>query len=191
MLRNLWLIIRSIALPLFVLIVGAILMSFLSGHGYVTQQLQENADPVDRQGLNMRILGYDTNSVERHWSALDERALRSERRFLELDLIFPTFYGAALAFALWRVWKGSGTALSPVWLIMVVAITMIADWIENLTHLSQLHLYMESGPTGLQPEQIQIASMATIVKLAFFVGILLFTAWKSVHNDQTPAMRGS
>ena len=186
--RKLWLMIRSIALPLSVLIVGGALMSILSGHGYVKEQLRENADPGDRNGLNMRILGYDTNAVERHWSALDERALRSERRFLELDLIFPAFYGAALAFALWRA---TGAAFSRIWIIILVAITMIADWTENLTHLSQLHLYMESGPTGLQPEQIQIASVATIVKLLFFAGILLFTAWKAVHNDQTPSMRGS
>lgn len=189
--RKLWLIIRSIALPMSVLIVGGALMSILSGHGYVKEQLRENADPGDRKGLNIRILGYDTNAVERHWSALDERALRSERRFLELDLIFPTFYGAALAFALWRAWRATGAAFSPVWLIIPVAITMIADWIENLTHLSQLHLYMESGPTGLQPKCIQIASVATIVKLVFFAGILLLTAWKSVHNDQTPSVRGS
>ena len=181
--------IRSIALPIVVLMVGAVLMSILSGHGYVTEQLRENADPGDRNGLNMRFLGYDTNAATRHWAALDERALRSERRFLELDLIFPAFYGAALAFALWRAWRASGIAFSLVWLIIPVAITMIADWTENLTHLSQLHLYMERGPAGLQPEQIQIASVATIVKLVFFAGILLFTAWKSVHK--TPSMRGS
>ena len=98
--RKLWLMIRSIALPIVVLMVGAVLMSILSGHGYVTEQLRENADPGDRNGLNMRFLGYDTNAATRHWAALDERALRSERRFLELDLIFPAFYGAALAFAL-------------------------------------------------------------------------------------------
>ena len=187
--RKLVQMVRSIALPLVVLIGGAMIMSILSGHGYVRNQLREKAEPEDRKGLNMRILGYDIKAVERHWAALDERALRSERRFLELDLIFPTFYGVALAFAFWRAWRAAGTAFLPLWIIIVVAITMIADWTENLTHLSQLHLYMESGPAGLQPESIQIASAATVIKLLFFIGILLLTAWKSIQSDQIPSVR--
>ena len=187
--EKLWQVIRSIGLPIVVLLSGAMVMSILSGHGYVMEQLRENADSKDRKPLNMRILGYDTDAVARHWAALDESALRSERRFLELDLIFPTFYGAALAFALWQAWRVTGFVFSPAWVIVPVAITIIADWTENLIHLSQLHRYLESGEAGLQPESIQIASGATIVKLAFFVGILLFSAWKSVQNFQTSSVR--
>ena len=149
--RKLWQIISSIALPLVVLVGGAAMMSILSGHRYVNQLLREKADHIDRKPLNMRVLGYDTTAVARHWDVLDERALQSERRFLELDLIFPTFYGAALAFALWLAWAAAGTTFSPVWIIVLVAITMIADWTENLIHLSQLQLYMQSGRIGLQP----------------------------------------
>ena len=187
--EKLWQVIRSIGLPIVVLLSGAVVMSILSGHGYVTEQLREKADPKDQKPLNMRILGYDTEAVARHWATLDESALRSERRFLELDLIFPTFYGAALAFALWQAWRLTGFVFSPVWVIVPVAITMIADWTENLIHLSQLHRYIESGEAGLQTESIQIASGATIFKLAFFVGILLFSAWKSIQNFQTSSVR--
>lgn len=188
--RKLLRIIKSISLPIVVLAGGALIMSMLSGHGYVTEQLQREADPKDRMGLNMRLLGYDTEAVERHWSALDERALRSERRFLELDLVFPTFYGAALAYALWRA-SNAGMIFSPIWIVILVAITMVADWIENLIHLSQLHPYMESGSAGLHPESIQTASVATVIKLIFFIGILLLTAWKSVQNDRITSVRSS
>ena len=79
-------IVISIWLPMVVLVGGAWVMTILSGHDYVTKQLHEQADPKDRKGLNERFLGYDTDAVDRHWGVLDERALDSERRFLQLDL---------------------------------------------------------------------------------------------------------
>lgn len=166
-------IVISIWLPMVVLVGGAWVMTILSGHDYVTKQLHEQADPKDRKGLNERFLGYDTDAVDRHWGVLDERALDSERRFLQLDLAFPIFYGAAVAVALWQAWRAAGTIFPPVWMVVLVAVTMIADWNENLIHLSQLRLYMESGNTGLQPGWIQIASVATTVKLLFLTGALL------------------
>jgi hypothetical protein len=160
------------------------IMSILSEHNYVDQQLREKADSKDRKGLNMRFLGYDTDAVARHWGAMDERALQSERRFLELDLLFPIFYGAALAFALWRAWSAAGTTYFPVWIFVLVAVTMIADWAENLIHLSQLRLYVENGVGGLQPGRIQIASAATIIKLLVFTGILALTAFLTARKPE-------
>lgn len=172
--RKLGQILISIWLPIVVLVGGAGIMTILSGHEYVTQQLREKADSKDRKELNRRFLGYDTNAVARHWGVLDERALQSERRILQLDLVFPLFYGAALAIALWQAWTAVGKTLSPVWLVILVAVTMIADWAENLIQLSQLQLYMENGKDALQPGWIQIGSAATIVKLLFFTGALAF-----------------
>lgn len=166
-------ILLAVWLPVVVLFGGAGIMSMLSGHNYVTKQLRANAASKDRKGLNERLLGYDTDAVARHWGVLDERALHSERRFLQLDLVFPFFYGAALAFALWQAWTAVGKTFSSVWLVVLVAITMIADWTENLIQLSQLRLYMENGKDGLQPGWIQIASAATTVKLLFFFGALV------------------
>ena len=170
------------------------IMSILSRHQYVNQQLRKNADPKDRKGLNMRFLGYDTDAVARHWGALDDRALQSERRFLELDLIFPTFYGAALSFALWRAWNAASVNYSPLWIIVLVAITMIGDWIENLIHLSQLRLYVENGKGSLQPGFIQVASAATSIKLFFFMGalvlIVILTWYKVVQKDKVISVSG-
>ena len=174
---NLWKILLSILLavwlPLAVLFGGAGIMTILSGHNYVTKQLRENATPKDRKGPNERFLGYDTDAVDRHWGVLDERALDSELRFLQLDLIFPIFYGAALAFALLQAWVDVGKTFSSVWLVVLVAITMLADWTENIIHLYQLPIYIGNGKDGLQPGWIQIASAATTVKLFFFTGALV------------------
>lgn len=163
----------AVWLPVVVLLGGAWMMTILSGHNYVTKQLRERADQKDRKGLNIRVLGYDTEAVDRHWGVLDERALQSERRFLQLDLAFPIFYGAALAVALWQSWIAVGKTFSSVWLILLVAVTVIADWTENLIHLSQLRFYRENGKNGLQPGWIRIASAATTVKLLFFTGALV------------------
>jgi hypothetical protein len=175
-------------MPIIVLAGGAVIMSILSGHNYVTRQLREKADPKDRTALNTRFLGYDTDEVARHWGALDARALQSERRFLQLDLAFPIFYGTALAAALWRAGTAVSMNFSPVWLFVLVAITMIADWTENLIHLSQLRLYMENGNDGLQPGWIQIASAATTVKLLFLTGalvlIIILAVYKVVPNNK-------
>ena len=166
-------ILLAVWLPVVVLFGGARIMTILSGHNYVTKQWREEAAPKDRNGLNMRVLGYDIDAVARHWGVLDERALHSERRFLQVDLVFPLFYGTALALALWRAWTAVGKTFSPVWLIVLVAVTVIADWTENLIQLSQLRLYMENGKDGLQLGWIQIASAATTVKLLFFIGALV------------------
>lgn len=166
-------ILRAVWLPVVVFLGGAWMMTILSGHNYVTKQLHEKAKKKDQKGLNMRVLGYDTEAVAEHWGVLDERALRNERRFLQLDLAFPLFYGAALAIALWQTWTAVGKTFSHAWLVVLVAITMIADWTENLIQLSQLRLYVENGKDGLQPGRIQVASAATIVKLLFFTGALL------------------
>ena len=164
---------RAVWLPAVVFLGGALIMRILSGHDYVDKQLREQAVPEDRTPLNMRFLGYDTDAVARHWGVFDERALQSERKFLQLDLGFPLFYGAALAIALWQAWTASGKPFSAAVLVALVAVTMIADWTENLIQLSQLQLFAQHGKEALQPGQIRIASAATIVKLIFFTCAVL------------------
>ena len=73
-------------------------------------------------------LGYDTSAVNHHWGALDNTALRRERRFLELDLVFPFLYGVALSASSWRTWATLGRPFHAAWLMAPVAITVLADW---------------------------------------------------------------
>ena len=51
-----------------------------------------------------------------------------------------------------------------------VAVTVVADWTENLIQLGQLQAFFEHGVNGLQQTWIQVASTATVIKLAFFYG---------------------
>jgi hypothetical protein len=164
---------QAIWLPVVAYVGAGLIMIVASGHSYVTKQLEEKAPPNNRTELNMRLQGYDTTDVAQLWGVLDRRALDSERRFLQLDLLFPLFYGGAFLLALLRVRRDLRKALSPVWLIAPVAITALADWTENLIHLAQLRLYLEQGKEALQAGWIQIASAATIAKIVFFVGTLV------------------
>lgn len=159
-----------VALPVAVFMGGSTLMARLSGRETVKQQLREKAEPRDAKPLNLRTAGYDAGAAGRHWGALDAHARGIERRFMEMDLVFPLVYGAAFTAALLLAWGALGRPFHPAWLLAPVAVTLAADWTENLVQLGQLHRFGESGAAGLQPGRIQLASAATRVKLLFFVG---------------------
>jgi len=129
-----------LALPVVVFIAGARLMGAWSGRDRVVQRLAEHAAPEDRKPLNQRI-GYDTAAVDRHWRALDPTARAAERHFLELDLVFPLFYGAAFLVSLLLAWAALGRPLHPVWIVALVGIMVASDWTENLLQLTQLSRY--------------------------------------------------
>ena len=138
-----------IALPVAVFIGGVWIMSIVTGRQHV-QQLLSNAACADQRPLNQRF-GYDVDGVDRHWGAFahDLRALTSEQRFLEMDLVFPFLYGAALATSLLVLWALLGRSFNPGCVLAPVVITLLADWTENLVLLVQLRRYAESGKRGL------------------------------------------
>ena len=88
-------IILLIALPLVSFIGGTWIMSRISNYQQVTQQLSE----TNQKPLYLR-LGYSITDVQRCWGALSNNEILSEKRFLELDLIFPFVYGGAFAISL-------------------------------------------------------------------------------------------
>lgn len=165
-------IITILALPLIVFTSGVWIMSAMSSRQYVKRLLQAAA-PEDRTPLHQR-LGYDVQAVDHHWGVLDDTARRAEKRFLELDLVFPFFYGAALAASLLMTWTMLNKPFSSMWLIIPVAITVLADWTENLVQLGQLQRYADGGKDALHTGWIQIASIATVLKWLFLLGSSLF-----------------
>ncbi|MBC7773408.1 MAG: hypothetical protein H7210_13005, partial [Pyrinomonadaceae bacterium] len=118
--------------------------------------------------LNMRWFGYDAKSVSGYWGALESAERSAEQRFLKLDLLFPVFYGGALAFSLVTASAMLGKPAHAGWVIAPVVVTVVADWVENLVQLNQLRNYIERGEEGLVAGWIKLASTATIVKLIFF-----------------------
>ena len=125
--------------------------------------------------LNLRIEGYDQTSAKAYWDWLGPEGRLSEQRFLEADLAFPFAYGGGLLAGLLILWLGLGRPFHPVGLLAPVAITILADWIENLVQWHQLRRFL-AGET-LQPNLIQIASLATSIKILFFsLSVILFLA---------------
>jgi hypothetical protein len=179
-------ILQAIWLPAVAYFGAGLVMIAVSGHTYVTELLAERAAPEQRIQLNMRLRGYDRTDVAQLWGVFDRRALDRERRFLQLDLLFPLFYGGAFLAALLRVWKDLGKPFSHAWLIAPVAITVVADWTENMIHLGQLRSYLEKGTEGLQAGWIQIASGATTAKILFFVGTLVLLIYLAICRVVQP-----
>lgn len=147
-------------LPAVVFIGGAWLMLALSH-----RQEVEGIKP-----LNQRLCGYRLKDVRQLWEALSDKGRCAEKKFIELDLVFPFLYGAALATGLLLAWAALGRPFHPAWVVGPVAITLLADWMENLVQHGQLKRFIDHGGSALQAGPIQVASAATIVKLLFFYG---------------------
>jgi hypothetical protein len=177
--KSVW---QAIRLPFFAYFGAGAVLLIASGHSYVTRQLKEKGTPKNRTQLNMRLQGYDKTDVAELWGILDRRALKTERLFLQMDLLFPIFYAGAFAVALRQIWAKLGKTSSPILLVAPAVITSIADWTENLVQLAQLRRYVESGSEGLQEGWIQVASAATVTKLLFFFGTLGLLVYLAVYR---------
>ncbi|MEP7308757.1 MAG: hypothetical protein ABJA98_24890 [Acidobacteriota bacterium] len=128
------------------------------------RQALESSLPADYKPPNSRF-GYSVDDIDRFWTALGPSGRAAERRFLLYDLTFPLFYGGSLMISLlWmltilgRSWP-AGLIVSP------VVIAAVADWTENLVHLSQLKRYSDAQRAGLHVGAIELGSAATIVKI--------------------------
>ena len=167
------LILRAIlmlALPAAVFFGGVAIMKKVTDYQQVKNRASSAPNPCDRKPLDQR-LGYDAGAVARYWGALDG-ARAAEQHFLEVDLVFPFLYGGALAASLLLAWSMLGRPFSPAWIMAPVAITVLADWTENLVQLAQLRRYCSAQP--LQAGWIRVASAATSLKLSFFGASSLF-----------------
>lgn len=147
------------------------------GGVYLTQRLCDPSQlrktiqrEKDLKGLGLRFTGYDLEAVKKYWGALHEKDKRMdvEGRSLEIDLLFPFFYGAGFAGALLCAWAALERPFNPAWILAPVIINVVADWVENFIQLGQLKLFKAGGEAALQPGWIQIASIATIVKAWLF-----------------------
>jgi len=163
------LIIKAIVLlllPAVVFLLGGDLMQKLSDPGRLRDKVQED---TGLKGLGLRIQGYDLAAIKAYWGALKLKpgALDAERRTLEMDLVFPFVYGAGFAVSLLLAWAALGRPFHPVWIMAPLFIAVVADWIENLIQLRQVRLFAPREGV-LEPGWVQIASVATSVKVGLF-----------------------
>ena len=160
------------------LVMVALPLGVFKGGGAIMGKVSERHDLPDHAPLFMRVRGYDRNAVELYWGKLEttlgRKALDGERLFLELDLIFPFLYGAALGASLLLGWGALGKRFSAGWIVAPVALGVVADWTENLVQLRQLQRFMAAGGAGLESRWIAVASAATSVKIVVLAGASLF-----------------
>lgn len=178
-----------LALPVLVLGGGGWIMEKWSERHLVRKRL-EKEEPRFRKPLNLRWLGYGVDDVKNHWRPLleDSKVVGAEQKFLQLDVAFPLFYGAALAISLWMAWATLGRPFHPAWLIAPVVVGMLADWTENLAQLRQLDGFRNGA--ALETTWVHIASAATVLKLLSLSGAYLFLVWlvyRAFKADSLPA----
>jgi hypothetical protein len=150
-----------VVIPLALIVGAGYLLNRLAGRDTAT------VSTPDGRPLYQRIQGYTTSSVARHWGLFDRAALKAERKFLELDLIYPFFYGGVLATALLIAWWSLGRPFSMAWPMAPIVVTACADWIENLTQLRQIERFASGGADALEGWCVSIGSYATMTKLVF------------------------
>jgi len=167
--RNRLLVVPVVLLPFAIFVVVSMALSAATDVE-PARAAAKRAQPAVATPLNQRLRGYSADDAAAFWGAIRDSSatgLHAERRFLQVDLAFPLVY-AGLAFALGRLaaQRWLGVTIPVRWLAVVLVVTAVADWTENLVQLPQLALF-QAGHT-LQPAAIRIASLATQVKLVGF-----------------------
>jgi hypothetical protein len=151
-----------VALPVVLFIAGGYPMMQMTGR----DQFPARRAAPESVPLNFRIKGYDAAAAGAYWQWLGAEGRLAERRFLEADLVFPFLYGGALLASLLLAWAWLGRPFAPLWLAAPVAVTVIADWIENLVHWRELARVLRGE--AVAPGWVQLASGATSAKLVGF-----------------------
>jgi hypothetical protein len=172
-------------IPIVSFIIGNLVICQLAGLKNMSRVLSSSSIE-DKSLLNTRIYGYNKSHVLEYWNALacDEMALNSERKSLRVDLFFPLLYGLTTIYSSWYLWNtlDKPKPLPILLFLLPMMITMIADWVENITLLKQLKQFTQNGDEGLQNRSIHLASIATQVKLVSFVIAYLLLFWLAIKS---------
>ena len=175
-----------VLLPLALIVgLGKAMIRFVRRHPVAAPHILNHA----QKPLNRRLHGYDADDVAAHWAPLSEPRLRQERTLLRLDLVYPLFYGGILMLALLQAWEWLGRPFVVHWLAVPVALTVLADWMENGVQLLQLRRWMradEPGVKDLSPFLIRLASLATCTKIWLLFGLLSLLIVLAVWTGFTP-----
>jgi len=177
-------------LPLLTLSVGSWVMGVLSGFSRHTHKL--------REPMMYRVWGYTEKVINRNVSQLRKDrvtdgskndGLAALHRALCWDLGFPIIYGPVLFFTLQCLVTEPMSSQPWYWLTLLgllPALTMLADWRENLLLLKMI------GRTSHNTDPVTVAkaSFATKAKLACYtacavlppLGWLILQAWNSFRT---------
>lgn len=172
-------LIACLLLPGAVFFLGGSVMNKITDRGPVLAVLKaKRIEPLARRSH------YTRADFQGYLDGLDENSRNIENSFLKLDLLFPFFYGGALAISLLYLWKISGEHFSPGLCIAPVALAMVSDWTENVTQLHEFRAYQANGPM-LSQAWIRVASAATTAKWLFLgasILLLLCLLYENAKN---------
>lgn len=145
-------------------------MNSLSMH-YVVTDLLALKLPGKNQLNRMFWLSYDLDYVARLWGviATKENAVKSEKKILLFDLVFPLVYATGFLLPLLYFRQRVNLPTSFENLLLPLVIVVLADWLENTLHIHQFSRFSQRGKASLSPLLIAISSVATRVKITFFV----------------------
>jgi hypothetical protein len=180
--------IAAIGLPLGVLVVGGIVMNYVSGRRFPPDPSRPGST---LQPLNQRWQGYNAEAIAQYWGGLDHSAKETtgkeaERRFLRFDLVFPLIFGGVLVVSIFWSANRTGPPFSPLGPILLVVVGTIADWTENLTQLRLLGDFINQSP--IDPGLARVASIGTIMKLwtdALAIGCIAIYAFTGGRPGRT------
>lgn len=172
MVDKIFIALLALGFPVVVLLGGDEVLSTASGRSAATHQLTDGKQDTPKP-LNLRWFGYGTDAAKTYWCWLKSAGRDAERTFLTMDLLFPLFYGGALAASLGWVWMTLGRPFHPAWIIAPLAMIAMADWTENLIQLAQLRHYVPSDESRIQDLWIHLSSCATIIKLWLTSGLYM------------------
>jgi hypothetical protein len=149
--------------PILISMAAIYLMEYISGRA----PFPKTGDP-DAIPLNLRWRGYSEQAATDYWTWLrNNDELIAERRFLVTDLFFPFFYAGTMLTSVMLAWNWLNHSFDPKWVVICIAILVLADWTENLVHLHQLGYFVRNE--SLHAAWVQVASSATIIKSGFLV----------------------
>jgi len=154
-------LLMALGLPLAVFLAGGSWMMKVTGRGNFPETAAPESTP-----LHFRFGGYDVAEVRAYWDWLGADGRLAELRFLELDLLFPLFYGGAILLGLFLIWDALGRPFPRRRLTAPVFVNLIADWTENLTLRHQLRRFLDNEP--IEEGWIALAGQATTVKILCF-----------------------
>ena len=149
--------------PILISMAAIYLMKNISGR----EPFPKTDDP-DATPLNLRWRGYSEKEALDYWTWLrNNDALVAEQRFLVVDLFFPFFYAGTMLTSVMLAWNWLNHSFDLKWVVIFIAIVVLADWTENLVHLHQLGQFVRNEP--MQAVWVQVASGATTIKSGFLV----------------------
>jgi len=167
MVKNILEAVLIVGVPIIILVGSGWLMLEVSGRNEIMAQKGDDLP----KSLNSRPFGYEVKDVSEYWIKLGPSGRAAEMRFLRMDLLYPILYCAALALGLFIAWERLGFKISILPLLLIVLFILFSDLTENLIHINQLENVIENESYVLRPLLIQIASLATILKLWLLVAL--------------------